>query len=144
MKILKNKYPQLKAHLFGTTRRPKFLPQWISYTQSASAKQLRSIYNNSAIFLYNTIVEGFGLTGAEAMACGCAYISSNYLGVHEYTEDGRNVVLYEPKNVESLVEKVSSLIENNDLRIKIAKQGCEDIHVLDWAVQVKLFEQALV
>ena len=143
LKRLKEKYPQLKAHLFGTIKRPEDLPGWIEYTYNATEKQLRNIYNNAAIFLYNTIVEGYGLTGAEAMACGCMYVSSDYLGVHEYTENGRNVILYEPKNIDSLVEKMDIAIRNDALRIKIATQGYKDIHTIDWNIQLKLFEEAI-
>lgn len=143
LKRLKEKYPQLKAYLFGTVKRPEDLPNWIEYTYNATEKQLRNIYNNAAIFLYNTIVEGYGLTGAEAMACGCMYVSSDYLGVHEYTENGRNVILYEPKNIDSLVEKMDIAIRNDALRIKIATQGYKDIHTIDWNIQLKLFEEAI-
>lgn len=140
---LKEKYPQLKAHLFGTVKRPQELPDWIEYTFNANVVQLRRIYNNASIFLYNTIIEGYGLTGAEAMACGCMYVSSDYLGVHEYTTPDRNVVLYEPKNVDSLVEKLDKIFQDNDFRIKIATQGYIDIHEISWNTQLNLFEKAL-
>ena len=83
LKELKKMYPELKAVLFGIPKRPCDLPDWIEYVQNATSKQLKKIYNESQIFLYPTIEEGFGLTCVESMACGCALCATNYLGVHE-------------------------------------------------------------
>lgn len=99
LNILKNKYPDLKAFLFGVLPRPKEIPDWMEYTQNANPEQLRKIYNQSTIYLYPAIEDGFGLTGAEAMACGAAYVASDYGGVHEYTENGINVLLTQPRDI---------------------------------------------
>lgn len=90
---LKEKYPDLQAILFGSPNRPKNLPVWIRYVHNATQSQLRTIYNQSLICMCPSIKEGFGLTGIEAMACGAAYMASDYGGVHEYAEEGRNVLI---------------------------------------------------
>lgn len=140
---LKKKYPDLQAILFGVPKRPVDLPEWIEYVQSATQEQLRKIYNHSLIYLCPSLKEGFGLTGAEAMACGAAYVASDYGGVHEYTEAGRNVLLSPPKDVDGLVKNISYLIDHNDARIKQATQGYQDIQSLDWNKSVDKFEVAM-
>ncbi|MEM0135476.1 MAG: glycosyltransferase [Thermoplasmatales archaeon] len=42
------------------------------------------------IFIFPSIGNGFGLTGLEAMKCGCAVIASDNIGVREYIQDGVN------------------------------------------------------
>lgn len=143
LKQLKQRYPNLQAILFGVPKRPGDLPEWIEYVQSATQEQLRKIYNRSMIYMCPSIKEGFGLTGAEAMACGCAYVASDYGGVHEYAEDGRNVLLSAPKDVEGLVKHVSYLFDHDDIRIKMSKQGYEDIQRLDWDKSVNKFEAVM-
>ena len=143
LKKLKERYPDLQATLFGVPKRPDDLPAWIQYIQSATQSQLRQVYNQSKIYLCPSIKEGFGLTGAEAMACGCAYVASDYGGVHEYAIDGRNVLLSPPKDVEGLVEHISYLFDHDDERIKLAQQGYEDIQTLDWNRSVDKFEAVL-
>lgn len=140
LKKLKERYPDLQATLFGVPKRPDDLPAWIQYIQSATQPQLRQVYNQSKIYLCPSIKEGFGLTGAEAMACGCAYVASDYGGVHEYATDGRNVLLSPPKDVEGLVEHISYLFDHDDERIKLAQHGYEDIQTLDWNRSVDKFE----
>lgn len=75
------------------------------------------------------------------MACGCAYVSSDYGGVHEYTVNGRNVLLSLPRDVNGLVKNVSYLIENDIERINIAKAGVEDIKTLDWKNNIEKLEE---
>ena len=141
---LKERFPELNAILFGTPKRPKNLPLWMNYVHCASQQQLRQIYNQSQIYLCPSIKEGFGLTGAEAMACGAAYISSDYGGVHEYTTEGRNVLLSAPRDVEGLVKNVSYLLANDEERIRIAENGYHDIKRLDWNQSVNQFEKVML
>ncbi|WP_303105229.1 glycosyltransferase family 4 protein [uncultured Mitsuokella sp.] len=140
---LKTKYPALQAILFGTPARPKGLPDWIQYIQNATQEQLRKIYNQSLIYLCPSIKEGFGLTGAEAMACGAAYVASDYGGVHEYTVEGRNVLLSAPKDVDGLVRNIADLLNYEDKRIMLAKNGYKDIRFLDWNRSVECFENTI-
>lgn len=143
LKILKNMYPDLVVYLFGVPNRPEDLPKWISYTQHANQKQLREIYNNTAMFLCPTINEGFGLTGAESMACGCAMVSTDYGGVHEYTTPGEDVILSPAKDVDAMVANFVYLIDNQDERIRLAMNGNKNIKKLDWNISVNLFETAI-
>ncbi len=141
---LKKRYPDLQATLFGVPKRPNNLPAWIQYIQSATQSQLRQIYNQSKIYLCPSLKEGFGLTGAEAMACGCAYVASDYGGVHEYATDERNVLLSSPKDVEGLVDHVSYLFDYDEIRIHLAQQGYEDIQTLDWNKSIDQMERLIL
>lgn len=143
LKILKKQYPDLQTFLFGIPDRPKDLPDWIEYTQNASPNQLRKLYNKSAIYLYPAIEDGFGLTGAEAMACGAAYIASDYGGVHEYTNNGINVLLSQPRDVNGLVKNIKSLFEDDDKRIFLAKNGYIDIQKFSLNQAVEQFEKVI-
>lgn len=143
LKKLKEKYPNLQATLFGPSSRSKDIPKWIKYIHAANQHELNHIYNEAAIYMYPAIKEGFGLTGAEAMACGCAYVSSDYGGVHEYTVLGRNVLLSAPKDVQGLVDNVSYLIEHDDKRIELAGNGYHDIQVLDWQKNIIKLESII-
>lgn len=143
IKMLKNDYPQLKAHLFGTCERPVDLPKWIKYTQNASEEELLEIYNSVAIFVSPVINEGFGLTGAESMACGCAFVSSDYDAVHEYAVNGNNSILCPVKDSRALYESIKKCIDDDDLRFRIAEQGVKDTMKMSWEKSVECFEQVL-
>jgi glycosyltransferase involved in cell wall biosynthesis len=142
---LKNEYPKLTVYMFGVPKRPVNLPNWISYTKDASQKQLKRIYNSSAIFICSSWSEGFGLTGAESMACGCALVSTDTEGVREYAVDKVNSLLCQPRDIDNLYLNVKSLIYNDELRIKLAVKGANDIkEYLSLNNSANLFEMALL
>lgn len=87
LKLAREWVPDLEANIFGGPTRPEWLPEWCHYTCNASQEQLRSIYSRSSVFLCATINEGFALTCPEAMFCGCALVSTDFQGVHEYADD---------------------------------------------------------
>lgn len=129
---LKKSVPKLKVEMFGVPNRPDDLPEWINYTQKATTEQLRKIYNSTALFLCPTINEGFGLTGAESMACGCALVSTNYGGIREYAVDNKNSMLCPIKDSDALCKAMFALINDNEKRIQLAKSGVKDVAKLNW------------
>lgn len=135
--IVKKKYPQLQLHLFGTPEAPDFLEDWMTYTRKATSEQLVELYNTVSIFVCASIQEGFGLTGAESMACGCAYASTSYEGVFEYAVANHNALLSPIGDVEALAGNIIQLIENRTLRYSLAKQAAVDLSQFSW-------EEALV
>lgn len=140
---LKEKYPKLRAILFGNPERPSNLPKWIEYVQRATREEVIDIYNSSAVFMCTSIKEGFGLTGAESMACGCAFVSTDYQGVHEYAIHNQNALLSEINRVDLIVENIEKIFENRELRFKLAYKGNNDIQKLSWEISYEKFEKAL-
>ena len=137
---LKEKCPELKVKMFGTSV-PNFeLPKWIQFTLNASQSKTVDIYNSVSVFLCATIQEGFGLTGLEAMACGAALVSTEYLGVKEYAVDKVNALLSPVGDVHALTENVLTLFQNDDLRVKLAKRGEEDAKTYSWKNAVNKME----
>ena len=137
---LKQRYPDLQVNMFGTPEKPESLADWINYKRNASETELLEMYNNSSVFLCASINEGFGLTGLESMACGCALVSTAYSGVLEYAVDGYNALLSPVKDVDSLYSNIVKLFEDNELRIRIASQGAEDAKSFSWENTMKQLE----
>ena len=147
IKLARQKYPQIKLSLFGTPAEPDFLEDWITYTHRATDIQLQQIYNKASIFVCASIKEGFGLTGAESMASGCAFASTNYLGVHEYAVHDRNALLSEVNNPEELANNIVKLIEDDALRYRLANQAVSDLQEFSWTNAItkinQLFEESM-
>ncbi len=141
--MLKKDFPELEAEMFGVPDRPADLPDWVHYTQKANSKQLKEIYNKTAIFICPTIYEGFGLTGAESMACGCALVTTDYEGAKEYAVNDRNAIICKTKDSNELYLAMKKLIENDEMRYRIAAAGAEDIKKLSWDRSIAAFEEVL-
>lgn len=124
---VKEKYPDLTVELFGSPEPPKDLPDYITYTRNANESKLHEIYNKSAIYMVTSAVEGYGLTGLESMFCGCALVSTDCQGVHEYATNGRNALLSPVKELDKLEANLLHLLENSPKRIEIAHNGSSDV-----------------
>lgn len=130
--LVKEKYPQFKAIFFGVPDKPKDLPEWIEYYQMPSAELHRDIYNRSAIFVGPSSKEGFCLTPPEAMLCGCAVACTNIGGYTVVAKNGETALLSEVNDAFKLSENIITLIENQQLRIKIASNGNALVKKFTW------------
>lgn len=126
LEILSKKYNDLQITVISNQPKLSNIPSNYRYIYNASFKDIVRENNNSAIFMCSTIEEGFGLPGLEAMACGCALVTTDYLGGKEYAEHGRNALISAAKDYKTMAENISTLMDNNEKRIKIAKQGIID------------------
>lgn len=138
---LKEKYPDLRACLFGTPKRPESLPSWIEYKQNATQEELRALYNASAVTLLPTIDEGFGLTGLEGMICGSVLCATDFAGSREYVRPGENALISTARDVDGMVKNVERVFENAALRQKLSGNGVQMIRQFQWGRSVAEFEK---
>lgn len=141
MRICRHQFPSTQFICFGITPRPKWVPEWVTYYRDPSQDFLiREIYNNSAIFLSASWLEGFALPPAEAAACGCALVSTDSGGVRDFIVHGVSGLLSPPKEPRSLADNLCLLLGNDDLRMRLARAGHGAVQKLtwDWSAQLML------
>ena len=92
-----------------------------------SHRELPALYSSCAIYCDFSQAHGFGRTGVEAMACGCACVLTESGGVSEYARDGWNALLCPPDDVPGLVASVVRLLEDPELRRKLAANGLASV-----------------
>lgn len=144
LKIAKEQIPNLEAVLFGTGPKPEFLPSWIEYFQNPSQNKLvEEIYNNSSIYLCPSWKEGWHLPPAEAMACGCAVISTDIGGVKDYAIHEKTALLSPPKNPELLSKNLLKVLNDDKLRIRLANAGYSNIQRFTWEKATDKLEKAI-
>ncbi len=141
LEICKGRHPGLEAILFGRREGPRHIPSWITYRSNVSDETLMEIYNQCAIYLCSSLAEGFALPPAEAMACGCAVVSTDCGGIREYAEHEITALLSAPGDVEALASNLTRLLEDEDLRLKLAKTGHERIQKFTWDRATDEFEE---
>jgi glycosyltransferase involved in cell wall biosynthesis len=78
--------------------------------------ELISLYNLCDIFLFPSRLEGFGLSVAEAMACGKPIVATNGSSLPELVIDEKGGFLCEIDNVRDFAEKIRHLADEEDLR----------------------------
>jgi glycosyltransferase involved in cell wall biosynthesis len=80
------------------------------------------------IFVLPSTSEALSNSLMEAMACECAPVASRVGGNPELIHDGQTGLLFDPDNPEQLAQCLRLLIENEDLRKKIAARAARSIH----------------
>lgn len=130
--IVKNKFPSLCVKLFGVADRPNSLPDWYDYYKKPDQDTFNRIYNESAIFIGTSVVEGWGLTVGEAMICSCAIVCTDNEGYKEMVTNNETALMSPIKDSQRLAENIIKLIEDDELRMRIAFRGNEHIKKFSW------------
>ncbi|MCO4755295.1 MAG: glycosyltransferase family 4 protein [Bacteriovoracaceae bacterium] len=90
-----------------------------------SIDRVEDYYAACDIFTLPAHIEEFGLSIMEAMACGRPVITTNMTGASELIEgDSRDFILNK-KTSEEFAQKLSVLIENDQLRTELGKVNAE-------------------
>ena len=87
-------------------------------------------YLESDILIKTTKADGWGLPHLEAMACGCAVVTTNAGGNMSFCIHEKNSLVGE---LHELVGLASRLIENRELRERLLREGREVARELSWA-----------
>lgn len=140
---LKELYEDLDVSVVSIEERPDTLPDWCTYYRKLTPQEVAALNNKTQVFLCTSVEEGFGLPGLEAMACGCALVSTKYRGVMEYAIDGENALLAPVNDVDGLVNHVSSLFNDSDLYQLIQRNGEATGQERSLMKTTKMFEQVL-
>lgn len=146
LKLVKKKRPDLKFRviMFGNPPFDENLGFPVSYFQRASSRTLcERVYNQSAIFLSTSENEGWGLTAMEAMACGAALISTLNGGILDFTRDKVSAVLVPLGNPDLIADQIIHLLQDKDLRVKIARTGYETVRKFTFKNSALKFEKTL-
>jgi len=107
---------------------PAPLPPFVeAFSHVAAAEGLRhdiaDFYAACDVFVFPSLVEGFGLPPLEAMACGAAVVVTDCGGVREYTQDGRNCLVVPPGDPGAISRAIDRLAGDAALRARLALEG---------------------
>ena len=127
--------PEFRAERYFS---PEVLAQ-VEVTAFVTDKaELRKIYRMWRIALQPSIYESFGLAAAEAMACGCALVSTA-TGFAAALCDRSEAWLVQPEAA-SLCNALRSLIANDATRSAMAERGQAAVQRLRWERNIELLE----
>lgn len=118
---------QLVADL-GLGARVKFLTE-------VSNQDLAALYSGALFSAYPSLYEGFGLPVLEAMACGCAVLTSNRSSMPEIASDAAYLV--DPNDTESIAQGLRVLMVDPALREMLVARGHRRRLDFSWDVSAR-------
>lgn len=92
--------------------------------------EFKKIYSEAIALVHPSLMEGFSLTGLEAMALGCPVISSNSSCLPEIYQD--SVLYFNPEDPQDLVSQIKKIQQSPDLREKFIKLGASQVKKYSW------------
>ncbi|MGC8812273.1 MAG: glycosyltransferase family 4 protein [Candidatus Aenigmatarchaeota archaeon] len=110
----------------------KIAPKNVIFKGVLKGKKLLKLYSQALIFCLPSLSEGFGLSILEAMASGCAIISTVDLGQADK--------IIERKNPEEIAKRIGYLIKKREIAIQAGKKNRELVKKYTW----KKFESKLM
>ena len=144
LKKVRKEIPDLKVFFFGVDSREKCIPSWIEYYENAQQNVIvDEIYNKAAVYLCTSIHEGWGLPPMEAMACGCALVTTQNGGVEDFAIDNKTAILCEINNIDQMAEGVVKLLRDRELRYNMAIAGYRKVREFRWKDSFQLFEKSI-
>src|SRR5437867_6315708 len=80
------------------------------------------------VFVSASLMETYGLTLVEAMACGTPVVAFRVGGIPEAAPDGQGAILCEPGDGAALIEAISSVRDSPRLRERLGDLAHETVH----------------
>jgi len=100
--------------------------------------ELIALYQEAEAFVTPSLLEGFCLTGLEAMAVGLPVIASNASCLPEIY--GKAAIYFNPLNVDDMAKKIKKVIGDKKIRDELIKKGHQQVKKYSWQ---KMAEQTL-
>ncbi|MBM4439469.1 MAG: glycosyltransferase family 4 protein [Candidatus Rokubacteria bacterium] len=97
----------------------------VSMVEARSEAIMAGFYERCDIFVLPSYVEGFPLPPLEAMASGCAVVTTACGGVADYAVDGVNALVVPPGDSDALAAAVQRVCVDGELRRRLAQTGIE-------------------
>lgn len=93
-------------------------------------EELAVLYEQALALVQPSLIEGFGLTGLEAMSVGLPVLSSNFTCLPEIYGDA--ALYFDPKNTNDLVSKLAQFFSDQELSINLIAAGRKRVKQFSW------------
>jgi GT2 family glycosyltransferase len=133
--------PKTELRTFSIEDAPPF-PEALRHEhhQRPSDDGLAELYSTAGMYLLTSRHEGFGLTAAEAMACGCPVVAMRAQGNDEFCIDGETALTADPGDIERLTRHCLRLQREPEFAAELARRGQRLIREYTWERVIERLE----
>lgn len=110
----------------------------VTYFNRPSNSEVNELLNRAEVFVQTSIHEGFSLPIIEAMATGCAVITTDSHGNRDFCFDGVNCLIVDQDDDIQLSEAIEVLLKDEALRIQLVSEALKTAENFRWS---KLLDQ---
>jgi glycosyltransferase involved in cell wall biosynthesis len=149
--MVNEQHPDWTLHIYGEGELEKDVQEIINKKRNhvylhKPSSAIWDIYKRYSIFVLTSVFEPFGLVLPEAMSCGLSVVAFDCpYGPADIITDGKDGFLIKGRNNIEFANRICSLIENDQLRVRLGKAGIQSSKRYDQGLIMpqwkKLFEQ---
>jgi glycosyltransferase involved in cell wall biosynthesis len=108
----------------------------VEWAGNVPSEMLNQVYSEVDLFLYPSLMEGFGLPLLEAFACGVPVITSNGTSLPEVA--GNAALFVDPKSPRAIAEAMRKVMKKPALRRQLIQRGLKRAKLFSWDKMAKL------
>lgn len=119
--------------------------EYISFLGYLEEGQLKYTHQKAGVYVFPTLMEGFGIPGLDAMAMGIPVVCSDIDVLHEIY--GSAASYFRPQDTSDIAAKVITVIRDKEIRRKLIKNGQVQVKKYSWEKMagetLKIYESCL-
>jgi len=108
---------------------------YVNFVGFVPDEELVAIYRQAEAFIFPSLIEGFGLPGLEAIACGLPVLASDIPVFREIYKNG--AIYFNPLSSNDLAEKIKKIIEDRKLRKNLKLKARKLVYLYSWEKMAK-------
>lgn len=105
----------------------------IRFTGKITEREKIELYQKAWVFVNPSSMEGWGITGIEANACGTPIVAANVPGLCDSVKDGYNGYLVSAAGHEGFATSIITIVKNKKLRETLSKNAIEWARQFCWS-----------
>ena len=127
-----------KRYLIDKTR-ALGLEKKVHFTGAVPYERVPELLKACDIFAGTSELTNMAMPTCEAMLCGLPVVAYNVAGTSEVVRDGETGLLVENSNIDVFAEKLSLLINDNELRQRLSREAANfsKKYFVDWTDRVE-------
>jgi glycosyltransferase involved in cell wall biosynthesis len=110
--------------------RERGLDPWVKMVGYVNQADLRNIYRLASVFVYPSLVEGFGIPLLEAMASSLPVVASRSSALPEIAQDA--ALYIDPQDPVDLAAKIYQIMKDPSVREKLVSAGINRVRDFTW------------
>jgi glycosyltransferase involved in cell wall biosynthesis/cellulose synthase/poly-beta-1,6-N-acetylglucosamine synthase-like glycosyltransferase/O-antigen/teichoic acid export membrane protein len=99
----------------------------------------RKLMSSSWVFVYPSLMEGWGMSAIEANASGTVVIASDVPGLRDSVKNPSCGILVEKRNVEQFAEKILLVLTNENIRKNLEAESIKWARKFAWNKSANMF-----
>jgi glycosyltransferase involved in cell wall biosynthesis len=144
VKLARKQHPALRLLMFGAYHLRFSPPPYVEFHFRPAQDELPYLYNRCGVWLSPSWVEGGGsMPSHEAMASGCAVVSTDAGAARDLAVDGESILLSPPRDPIALSRNLVRVLDDPELASSLGARAVEQIAPFTWDRAAKGFLEIL-